>query len=207
MKNINVRSYNLGLYEVPHETFGGVCLDVGANVGSFLKKYVNHFRKIHYYEPLDRCFKICQDFSKNYSHIHGFNKAGYSVSGKRLRMISHLNLDSGSCAVESELLNDDWDINNMINCVESICLEDMIKELDEPVIDYLKMDCETSEYHILFEKDLTIFNYIGIEVHAQPGELKHSQLISHIKTTHQLVSGDATYKSNLNNELFFKRLE
>ena len=95
----------------------------------------------------------------------------------------------------------------MINCVESICLEDMIKELDEPVIDYLKMDCETSEYHILFEKDLTIFNYIGIEVHAQPGELKHSQLISHIKTTHQLVSGDATYKSNLNNELFFKRLE
>lgn len=34
---MHIKNYNLGNYIVPDDTKGGVCLEIGANVGSFTK--------------------------------------------------------------------------------------------------------------------------------------------------------------------------
>jgi len=43
---LNINLENLGNYIIPEETKNGICIDIGSNVGSFLKKYVNFFKTI-----------------------------------------------------------------------------------------------------------------------------------------------------------------
>ena len=72
------------------------------------------------------------------------------------------------------------------------------------MIDYLKIDCETSEYPFLYGKNISMFKYIGIEIHAQLGKIKYNNLLDWIKKTHILIHGDDFYNSKYNKELLFK---
>ena len=200
---ININSYNLGNYIVPQETIGGICIDIGCNVGSFIKQYVHHFREIYYYEPITLCYEICQKFSKNYKHIHGNNLAVWSESNKSVNILSHLNNDSGSSAIECEILNEEWEHKNIINSVKTISLNDILDSINHP-IDYCKCDCENSEYFIFMNNDIDRIKYIGMEIHWQMGQRKQSELIEYISKTHDLISGSKIF-SNYNREILFKR--
>lgn len=184
---MHIRNYNLGNYIVPDDTKGGVCLEIGANVGSFTKKYQNHFSKLHYYEPLIECFNIIQS-NINSENIQGFNLAGFSKSGEILDMVLHKNKDSGSTGLKTDALNNEWG-EEIYQKIETISLEDMIKNLETDQIDYCKSDCETAEYYIFLGKDLTSINYLGLEMHHQMGIKKWNELINHINITHKLISG------------------
>lgn len=200
---MNIRAYNLGKYVIPTDVNGGVCLEIGANVGSFFEKNANVFSKIHYYEPITKCYNICKDKSDKHNHITGYNLAGYSSSDLELELRLHGNKDSGSTALNTSILNKDW-TETVIQKVKTISLEDMIKKLKVSVIDYCKSDCETSEYHIFLNKDLRNIRYIAMELHNQMGIDRWNQILQHIGNTHHLVSGNTDFNTGYNRDLLFK---
>lgn len=194
---------NLGNYNVPSDTINGVCVDVGANLGDFTNKYLNHFSKIFYIEPQISLFNNLQKRFDGQSHVVGFNNAVWSESNINLELVWHDNLDFGSVGVKGEFVNDHW-TNNVVNSVMSISLEELFNKTNLNIIDYLKLDCETSEYPFIYGKDLSKISYIGMELHFQMGEQRYNELLSWIKKTHELIHGDDSYGHNDNKEVLFK---
>lgn len=199
-----IKPVNLGNYKVPLETINGVCLDIGCNIGGFIKKYSGHFKRIDYYEPIKECFNICQDFSKHYSHITGYNLAAWNESHQELNILEHKNCESGSSAIESIILNDEWADKKIIQKVTTISLEDILSKFNGE-IDYCKSDCETSEYFIFLDKDISRIKYIGIEMHWQMGNARWNELLNYILRTHALESGNPSYRDGNNTEVLFRR--
>jgi|GEM_PF-2442177 len=197
-----IREYNLGRYVVPKDARNGICIDIGANVGSFINKYASFFKLIHYYEPLEQCFRICQNLP--YSNLVGFNEAVYHTSDERLPMILHANHDSGSSALSTDAVNSNWSKNDVINFVDTVDLARVLERAGGSV-DYMKIDCETSEYHFLINKDLTPIKHIGIELSWQYGQERHSELVEHILKTHDHVTGNINWYYDKNTEALFTR--
>jgi FkbM family methyltransferase len=194
---------NLGNYFVPQEVLNGICFDIGSNFGDFTNKYLNKFSKIYFIEPQINLFnKILNRFAK-YSHVKGLNKAVWSESDILLDMVSHINTDYGSVGVKSEFLNKDW-TNDIVNKVESICIDGIYKINNYKNIDYMKLDCETSEYSFLYNKDLSKIKYIGMELHWQLGIERYEQLINYIKRSHSLIYGDDSFRIESNKEVLYK---
>jgi len=203
---VQIKNHTLGTYDVPSDTINGNCVDIGCNVGGFIKKYAKHFKRIDYYEPIKECFDMCQNFSINYKHITGYNLAAWSESNKELNILEHKNKDSGSSAIESNILNEEWAEKNTIQKVKTISLEDILLKFDED-IDYCKCDCETSEYFIFLNKDISRIKYIGLEIHWQMGKDKQEELLEHMFKTHKLVSGKSPLLSGGNEEILLARKE
>jgi FkbM family methyltransferase len=194
---------NLGNYDVPNETLNGLCVDVGANLGDFTNKYLNHFKKIFYIEPQIELFKNLEKRFENNSNVVGLNRAVWSESNVDLEMVAHTNTDLGSVGVKGNLINHDW-TNNLVNKVQSISLEEIYKMVNYEMISYMKVDCETSEYSFLYGKDLSKINYIGIELHHHIGTERYNQLLIWIKKTHVLINGDDSHTIEKNKEVLFK---
>lgn len=194
---------NLGYYVVPDDTINGVCVDIGANLGDFTNKYKNHFSKIIYVEPQIDLFTNLQIRFKEELNVFGCNKAAWSESDIRLDLVSHSNMDSGSVGISTSNLNKDW-TSKIVNSSESISLSHLLKKYEISILDYLKIDCETSEYQFLYGKDLSMIKYIGIEIHHQMGIEKYNLLISWINKTHTLVYGDSNFVKDNNKEVLFK---
>lgn len=196
-------SINLGRYLVPYEVKNGICIDVGCNLGDFTKKYENFFKKIYFIEAQTELFLNLEKRFGQSGNVKGFNKAVWSESNLMVNLVSHPNKDHGSVAVNGGHLNSDW-TNQIVNQIDTISLEDFLLFIPEKFIDYLKIDCETSEYPFLFAKDLSMIKYIGIEIHPQMGESKYNGLLEWIKQTHMLINGDDSFNKKFNKELLFK---
>lgn len=204
-KTINIPSHNLGGYPVPEDVLGGVCVDIGSNVGSFLQTYSNSFSKIHFYEPYKPCYEVCLNKSKQYEHITGFNEAVLDKKNKSVEILHHFNCDAGSNAIKGESINEHWDLNDPIGTCPSVDLETILERVGGK-IDYLKCDCETSEYYIFLDKDLQNIKYIALELHWQMGEKKFYDVLNHIRKTHDIITSvNPIHRVECNWELFFKR--
>lgn len=194
---------NLGNYFVPQDIENGICFDIGSNFGDFTNKYLNYFNEIFFIEPQIELFNKVSDRFKNFKHVKGINKAVWSESNISLDMVAHSNTDKGSVGVKSEYVNEDW-TNNIVNKIESISLEGIYEINNFKSIDYMKLDCETSEYPFLYNKDLSKIKYIGIELHSQIGSEKYELLTNYIKKTHNLVYGDDSFSMDCNKEVLYK---
>lgn len=194
---------NLGNYQVPNETINGICVDVGANLGDFTNKYLNHFSKIFYVEPQIGLFNNLEKRFYGQQHVVGFNNAAWSESNIDLELVWHANSDFGSVGVKGEFVNDHW-TSKVVNSVKSISIEELFTKIDSKFIDYLKLDCETSEYPFLYGKDLSKIKYIGAELHFQLGIQKYNELLEWIKKTHELIHGNDIWEHNNNKEVLFK---
>lgn len=208
--NTQVHNYgNLGNYIVPEDVRGGVCVDIGGNTGCFSLKYKDFFSKIHIYEPQSECNKIIQQRTAGLQNISLFDEAVFSESGHILSMISHSNLDSGSVALKADnlttnLLSTGWTVNTVDSKVKTIALEDVFERIGGS-IDYLKIDCETSEYNFLLNKDLSNIKYLGIEIHCQLGYDKYHELLNYILKYFDLAPQcDSSYNPTNNKEVLFK---
>jgi FkbM family methyltransferase len=146
--------------------------------------------------------KIIDRF-KDRDNIEGFNLGVWNVSDIELEMVHHSNNDFGSVGVKSGEINHDW-TENVVNKVKSITLPDLLKKINQETIDYLKVDCETSEYKFLLNQDLTKIKFIGVELHHQMGIEKYNELLSWIKNTHDLIVGNDTYEVENNKEVLYK---
>lgn len=194
---------NLGNYLVPSETKGGLCFDIGGNFGDFTNKYAAHFGEIYIIEPQINLYNNIVDLFKYKPNIKPLNRAVWSESNIELELVHHSNTDLGSVGVKSELLNNDW-TNTVVNKIKSISLEEIYKIADNKIIDYFKVDCETSEYSLLLNKDLSKLRYIGVELHSQMGVEKFNILTNWIKNTHDLINGNDNYTNGVNKEVLYK---
>ena len=206
---MNINPNNLGNYTVPKGTQGGVCLDIGANVGNFFTAYKDHFRMIHYYEAVQETFDICQNKSNTLENITGFREAAHSCDGECLQIVVHNNNESGSCAVLDPSRNgmSDWS-EEIASTTTSVSMESVIDRLlkasDAEEIDYLKIDCECCEFEFMLDKDLSNIKHIGMELHCQKGEEYWDRMLKHLRKTH-IVKGNTTFAPDRNTELYCVR--
>lgn len=198
--NINIPEHNLGSYDIPIDCKKDSCVDIGANIGDFTVSQASAFKLLHFYEPFKPCFTKVKSRTKDFNNVIGFMEAVYSEDKKELPLIAHLNHDAGSTALKTDAINEDW--KDELGLVQTISLPTILQRVGGS-INYLKVDCETSEYYLLIDQDLTNIDYIGIELHWQMGEEKYNRLINHLQKTHTTL-GDASWSFNTNKEVLFK---
>jgi len=178
---INIPTSNLGSYIIPNECEKHVCVDIGANIGDFVTRAKDLFETVHFYEPYKPCFDIVQSKIKDFVNVTGYNEAVYKTDNVRLPLASHMNRDAGSNALMTEILNDHWDL--MLNTVSTISLPTILERVGGH-INYLKCDCENSEYFLFMDQDLSCIDYIGLELQWQMGEHRYNELVNHLQKTH-----------------------
>lgn len=197
---INTLKYNLGHYIVPPDTKNGIAVDVGSNNGCFINSFKEHFSKIDAYEANFFLSEKLNEIFSELDHIKIYNKAVSAHDNNILKLLAHkYSDDNGSSCIEKETQDKHWD--EFICEVESISIESILKNNNNR-IDYMKIDCETSEYEFLMNKDLQNIKYIAIEMHSQLGIEKYTDLYNFICKTH-LPNQHLNYRNNAHQEILF----
>jgi FkbM family methyltransferase len=147
-------------------------VDIGSNYGffSYQAKEIGA-RKVISYEPSKKLQK----------HLHrNLDKFGVEIFQKAISGISGISkFEEDEISSASSHLSK----NNLGYNVEMIGINDLIDSLNEN-IDFMKIDCETSEYELLLNKDLSNVKYIAIELHNQLGIEKYIELHNFLSKTH-----------------------
>lgn len=140
-------------------------IDIGANVADSTLQFAHNGAHVIGFEPVKHLYELGvnnidlnEDLKDNIIFI---NKA---VDGQR----GTLDIDLNS-------------IQNYINEEDSyqidvITISDVLNDYDFPA-DVLKMDCEGCEFEVISKHDLTMFNDIIFEHHAQMVNKDHRTLI------------------------------
>ena len=193
--------HNLGHYPIPLDTEGMVAVDIGCNNGCFLDQCGNHFSVVHAYEANHFLVGLLKDKFEN-EDIKIFHNAVSSEDGLILELLAAKTCsEDGSFSIKKEYVRQDWE--EFVCEAPSISLEAILKKLNNNV-DYMKIDCETSEYELLMNKDLKPIKYIAVELHDQLGREKYSELYNFICQTHN-VSAPLNYREGHHQEIFFVR--
>lgn len=144
---------------------GDVVIDIGANVGIvsiyLAKKFP--FLKIYSYEPVTQNF---QNFMKNINFnnipegiIFPYNLA-VTKDGRKVQMGIIADNSGGSTLVENAFEDNCMQICN--SKILSTTLEDIVKQNNIEELKLLKIDCEGSEYEILYNTPKEILKNIKI---------------------------------------------
>lgn len=178
-------SNHLGNYIIPSGIKKETCVDIGANAGCFTEIAQKQFTKVHSYEPNVILSKNLQN--KNYPNVMVFNEAVGNKNKNNVNLLGHTNNDAGSCALDETInsvieLKNHWS-DNVINITNMVDLETVIERIGGH-IDYLKVDCENSEFLIFNDKDLSQILTIAIELHHHMGEKNWYILKNHLDKTH-----------------------
>ena len=130
-----------------------VVLDIGGYIGDLSLYCASEFNsKVHVYEPTPQNFDMIQKNLKLNPHlqenIKAFNKG---VSGTTDTIKINVQDITGEIHASSHKKYKTQVETISIPCVS---LEDAIYEMNEPLIDLLKIDCEGQEFEILGKTDL-----------------------------------------------------
>ncbi len=160
-----------------------VIVDVGANVGYFslfsLMRYPK--AKVFSFEPMPMNFELLEKYSSENKNLD-FNPINKAVSGEQ----GHITLqyDANDSFTTSASIFD-TSIGSDTLKVETTTLEHIINGYKLEKIDLLKLDCEGSEYSILYgagDAVLAKVNALSIETHLGKGEKENrDDLVSFIK--------------------------
>ena len=149
---------------------GDVVIDIGAHIGMFSIFYAKNNPGVTFYayEPCLNNYEclIKNLETNNITNIKAFNLA---VTHDSRDVTINMSLDNtGSSSI---LTNN----GNYTNTVKSVTLNDIFKEIGKDKIKILKIDCEFSEYDILYtleEKNFKNIEYMMGEFHAMKGNTK-----------------------------------
>lgn len=158
-------------------------IDVGANVGYFslfsLMRYPK--AKVFSFEPMPQNFELLKKYRNENKNLD-FNPTNKAMSGEA----GHITLqyDASDTFTTSASIFD-TSIGNDTLKVETVTLEDVINENHLEKVDLLKLDCEGSEYSILYgASDTTLekVKALTIETHLGKGEKENrDDLVSYIE--------------------------
>jgi FkbM family methyltransferase len=152
-------------------------IDIGANVGGFCLHAHNRFEKIYAFEPLRENFLVLNELLKqtDITNVEAFNNAVHSKSGKTLNLVKGSTGCSGDVSCYE---NFDQKDDNFSGICETISLSDILDVLEIEHVDYLKIDCEGSEYDI-FEnfEDFSKISLIVMEMHGVLDQTKKQDLL------------------------------
>jgi len=146
---------------------GDIVVDIGANIGAFSIFAATKFEntKVYSYEPMPNTFKLLEKNIKinNLKNIKPYNIAISGKAGHKTFFIE--DNDNCSCTIIDEEINK---INPKYQILKCITLKDVFQKNNIERIDFLKMDCEGSEYDILFntpKKYIKKVKKISLEFH------------------------------------------
>ena len=185
------------VYNLPEECTGGLCVDVGCNIGDFEMNHKDRFNKYVCFDIFQENVDECINNTKNLGvEIEVAKLAVWSESDKFINVLAYEPFDtkdlqhfgnSGNigCIEYTGPNGEGWKIENTIDLVQTISIDSIIEKYG--TINLLKVDVEGSEYEFLLGKDLSKINYIVIELHFEIE--KRNELIDWITKTHNLNGG------------------
>jgi FkbM family methyltransferase len=191
--------YRGGGYFIPDDLpSDATCLDVGANVGTFILNHSDRFKQVFFVEAVFENYQKCLENLMIYdvSNAVGFPLAVYSQTGSITKIYKHTNNDHGSGSL---IDHKDWD-KSVYHNVLTIAFPDLLKLCDLDHVHYMKVDIEGSEYEFLMDQDLSNVDYLAIELHEQLGK-KRDDLIVHLDKYFTIIHShiwahyEVTYKN------------
>jgi len=131
-----------------------IVVDIGAQIGSFSVLASGFALKVYSFEPIDDNFKLLKEniAINKIKNIYPFRVAVSAKKGEGEIFISDNNSGGHS-------FYKDENSSKKIT-VPTISLQDFVLSQNISAIDFLKIDCEGSEYDILFNCPDTILNII-----------------------------------------------
>lgn len=141
---------------------GDIVVDIGANIGVFSIYAARKVGKVLSFEP---CLENFEDLKENIElnnakNIFLYNKGIYSKKGKLKLYLTE--------EMTGHSINKQDSFSGEIEDIEVITLSDIFKDYDIEKIDFLKIDCEGSEYEVLLTTPKKCFeriNRIAMELH------------------------------------------
>lgn len=142
-----------------------VVVDIGANVGVFSMYAASKTKnKVLCFEPLPKLFRFLRENVKNntFKNVFPFNYAVSKLSGIQKMYISGSGISGGNTLLDFKKYP-----SRRFTNVRSITLGEILDNNKLTRVDFLKMDCEGSEYDILVssQEHLRKFNKISMEYH------------------------------------------
>jgi FkbM family methyltransferase len=175
-----------------------VVIDIGANVGffSFLVLSKVKVKKIFSFEPIPTNIKIFdQTISENRivkTHVQLMQAA---VTGSEQNEIE-LFLDGNNELTENASVFSGFESTHSVKVsVPSISLTKILKENNIENVDLLKMDCEGSEFDIIYNTDSSLIKRIRkmiVEVHDVEGDPKNN--INHFNSYLQSIGFETEFE-------------
>ncbi len=161
-----------------------VIIDIGANVGYFslfsLVKYPD--AKVVSFEPMPMNFKLLQKYCSENTALD-FTPVNKAVSGS----VGHITLqyDANDTFTTSASIFDSACGGSDTLKVETTTLADILDTHGLDKVDLLKLDCEGSEYSILYNAEDKVWDRIGaltIETHVGNDAYENrDHLVSHLQ--------------------------
>jgi FkbM family methyltransferase len=182
-------------YFLPYDCRGGTVIDCGSNIGAFPIFFNIRFDKYICYEAdPDNC-RYAEEKLKNINYPNNFdlsricvieNKACYKDSKGTVPIYRH----TGGLSGDNSIYTGKHHLKkNKITNVPTVSLEDIRKKYFcdkcQSPIKLLKCDIEGAEYDFLLGKDLSIFQFICMEIHGE--ESSFHKMINFINKTHEIL--------------------
>lgn len=154
-----------------------VVVDVGANVGFFSLFVLSKFPQAYVYafEPMPFNFKVLEKYR---SHFSGFNLTTVNKAVSASDQPLKLNASSidGFTTMSGIIKNEK---RTQTIEVQSTTLAAIFSDFSLDSIDFLKLDCEGSEYSILYSAPVDLFDKIKImTIEVHPGSKENENLHS-----------------------------
>lgn len=158
-------------------------VDIGANVGYFNMMLFSKVKDatVYAYEPIKVNYEL---FKTNISlnpglekKIHLFNKA---VVGTPIESVELFMEHSADNSVIASIYSDFDQQNKYSTKVPAISLKEIIEGNGFNKVDLLKVDCEGSEYPIIYETPVSVWNKVNrlsIEVHNLDTETRNHEYL------------------------------
>jgi len=196
------KQFHRNSYHIPDDV-GPICVDIGANLGSFIVKHHNKFQTIIALEPVYYTFLQCLANLQKYDIQNAFvHNLGYyhphrypeESQFEIIRLRQHSSKLPGNVTSQWGI-----DVGNDYSSTEyelslGIDLTTIRRLYEIEQINYLKMDCEGQEQSLLYE-DLSIVDYLGIEMHFDFAELQQ-----YIEESFDLISQSSPHEFTYRNK-------
>jgi FkbM family methyltransferase len=152
-----------------------IVIDIGANIGLFSLLAAKNAARVYSFEPMSENFFYLQRnvAANRLSNVSYFNYAVAAHSGQ-IKIAKNDALTA--CSIYSELA----DSYENVNCTT---LVEIFNQNGLEKCDFLKIDCEGSEFEILFSTPTNILSKIGtisMEFHDHLTEYTHKDLIPYL---------------------------
>lgn len=154
-----------------------VAVDIGANVGSFCCYASPHFETIYSFEAVQNTYEVAKENTQHLTNVNLCHLAISDIDDDVIQLASHNSHLSGDASIFNVVGTQD----QLIEECRTISLDGIYKKFNLDYIDYLKIDCEGSEYACLMGKDLSKINFMVMEIHpGYLGSQKISQLLQYL---------------------------
>ena len=160
-----VLSYPMGEFSILDSSFNmKTCVDIGASIGGFSMLASQYFEKVLAFEPSKATFRSLIQYAE--PNMEVYNLAVSNRTGDVANLTCQTCPSTGK--FHSHNASIVWELGDEKEKTITIDLDKIYELAETDFIDYLKIDCEGSEWDILLYQDLSRVGLISAEIHMPP---------------------------------------